>query len=823
MNKLDVNDLLSTQIIKNIKQDIETASSREVCIIGDIDQETEKVKDYRLVARGNRQSVPAIISDLHPGQIVIHNHPGGDLRPSAADIKIGSQVGNQGIGFAIINNEVSSIYVIVEPKIPSTEQMISKKEIMNLFAAEGKLSEHLQDYEYREQQLQVVENVIDTFNRHKNTFVEAGTGTGKSIAYLIPALYWNKLNQEPVVVSTNTINLQEQLINKDLVLLKKVLDFPFKSVLVKGRSNYVCRRKLNLLSKRSQEFFENEPEKQMEYSRILHWIEDTETGTRSDVNFVIDSEIWSEIASESDLCLNTACPYFDKCFFMNARKEIFSADLLIVNHHLLLSDASLKERNMGILPEYSHLIIDEAHNFADIATYHLGRPFYYPALNKLIQRLDKSNISFLTLLRNQLNVLDSQQQKQLQKIIDNKIIPRVQQVQEISNNYFSQLDDFHGDKQQKMLRLTAGLTSSEAWYHLVESGEKLGGFLKNLGVSLKKLYEELQKNDLSQIEEIEERLLELESALNTCQQLAGDLDFNLNTADDNYVYWLEKEYRFNDFQVSQKNAPLNISSLLPEILWKKLDNVIFTSATLTVNKSFDFFKNNLGLKESDELQIESPFDYKKQARLAIPFDIPSANDSSFPEEIIEDLTEMLISYGGSTMVLFTSYRMLNYCVDETEHYLNAAGINLLPQGRFPRHYIIDTFKNNSSQIIYGTVSFWEGVDIRGEDLRYLIIMKLPFPVPSRPVAAAKREKLKEEGKNPFYNYSLPKAVIRFKQGFGRLIRSQQDRGVIIALDNRLLKKNYGKIFLNSLPQACPVYRVKIKSLINPASSKELAK
>ncbi|MDI3547160.1 MAG: ATP-dependent helicase DinG [Halanaerobiales bacterium] len=810
---MDIEELFTEEVLNNIREDIRGSSNQEIYLIGKLDIHSCKVVDYNLLARGNSSMVPAIITDLKPGNVIIHNHPSGDLRPSAADIRLASRTGNNGVGFAIINNRVDRVYVVVEPKMPEEEILLTPEEIITLFQKEGKLAQHLQGFEYREQQVAVVREVINSFNQHQFNFIEAGTGTGKSFAYLIPALYWSKLNNQVVVVSTNTINLQEQLIEKDLVFLKKVLPFSYKAVLVKGRRNYICKRKLKNLEKRAQEAFIDEPEKEMEFVKVLNWLEQTETGTYSDLSFVIKTDLWDELASESDLCLRTNCPYFDSCFFMLARKEVYSADLLIVNHHLLISDALIKaeskEKDAAVLPKYKNLIIDEAHNFVDSSTSHLGRSFYYHLLHKYLERLAENQFSLLPRLRNRLGEFELQNKQDILSIFDHKLFPQIKRITDKSGDYFKKLKDLFKDQGEDVIRLTREKLNSGDWIEVQNLGEDLLGHLNNLGVYLNDLYEELLNLPDSIVAEFEEMLLELESSLLRCQQIISNLAFNLETGDEDYVFWLEKG---KGSLISQENAPLDISGILNDILWSFLDNLILTSATLTVNKRFNFFQELLGLEKSRCLQVESPFNYREQAELIIPENIPPANSSNFLEEIIDDLREILVSFGGRTMVLFTSYGMLNYCVQKTGAVLRREGINLLPQGKYPRNYIIDNFKKNERQIIFGTVSFWEGVDIKGDNLQYLIIMKLPFPVPSEPVAAARMEQLKKEGKNPFYDYSLPRAVIRFKQGFGRLIRSRQDKGIVITFDNRLLTKSYGRVFLNSLPAGCPVQRVDIKSV-----------
>ncbi|ACL69549.1 helicase C-terminal domain-containing protein [Halothermothrix orenii] len=804
---MTVEELFAKSIITNIRHDIQEAGGQEIYLIGDIDVDTGKIMDYTLLARGNLKMVPAIISDLKPGQVIVHNHPSSDLTPSAADIRIASRMGNQGIGFIIIDNDLNNAYVVVEPKIPHREVQLDIDEIIEFFEPGGSLSQFLNDYEYREQQLEVVREVINSFNNHEFTLIEAGTGTGKSFAYLVPALFWAKKNEKTVVVSTNTINLQEQLIYKDLVLLKKALSFDFKAVMVKGRSNYICKRKIKHLEQELNNYFDDDPEKQVQFYKVLDWLEESKSGSKSELNFVVDNEIWNEIASETDLCLRTNCPFFDTCYFMKARKEVFSADILIVNHHLLLSDIMLKseysERDGGILPRYSNLIIDEAHNFDEIASRHLGRPFYYKLLHKYLNKVyyPKNRLSLIPRIRNRFSATNLKNKKEVLKIIDTEIVPQVKRVEEQSHEYFQKLNEFVNQDGEGVIRLTQDIIEGEAYSKIVDSGDTLLGNLNNLGIYLNNLYEEFMTLNSSDISNFEELIIELEAYINRCQHFAKSLEFNIKAEEENYVFWIEKDYNLN---VKQENAPLKVSNIIDKILWETMDNVILTSATLTVNDNFNYFKTILGINKCSQLKIESPFNYSEQATLIISDDIPPANSKKYLPVATDILKEMLLLLRGSTLVLFTSYSMLNYCTKKIEPVLKDDGIVILPQGRYPRKYILETFKANSNQVIFGTMSFWEGVDIKGDDLRYLVMMKLPFPVPTEPVSAARMEQLKEEGKNPFTNFSLPNAVIRFKQGFGRLIRSSKDTGKIICLDSRIKTKSYGRVFLNSIPSGCPV-------------------
>lgn len=812
-----VDDFFTGEVIKKIKEDIKNSNGQEIFLVGAYDSDSGKINDYNLLARGNSVMVPAIINDLKPGQMVIHNHPSGDLTPSAADIRVASRIGNMGVGFAIISNQVDDIYVVVETNIPEEIKEINQGEITGLFGPDGLLSSFLDGYEYREQQVKVVDEVIKSFNQHQYNLIEAGTGTGKSFAYLIPALYWAHENNRVVVISTNTINLQEQLIEKDLVLLKKAISFDFKAILVKGRGNYLCKRKLQILENRAVEMFQNRPDLQDEFINILEWIEETDTGTRSDLGFFVDDELWEEIASESDFCLRANCPSFNSCFFMKARKEVYSADLLVVNHHLLMADAVLKNElqtaDGGILPDYKHLIIDEAHNLDDTATRHLGRPYYPSIFNKYLQRLFYNRFALIPRLRNRVSQYNLVDKKGMLERFDQKIIPQIQKLTELNKEYNNLLLSFFSENEYDSNRITDEFKGGDSWQDLVEFGHNLLSNMSQLGVNLNSLYETLLNLDIKLVNKLDDLLMELESYLYRCQHYFNNLGFCLDADDSNYVFWMERKKDY----VFQENAPLDISTSLQELIWERLDNTILTSATLTVNNSFNFFKRLLGFEQSTILQVSSPFNYQKQAELIIPENIPPANSGKFMSDIKKDLQDILISFGGQTLILFTSYSMLNYFAGQLCEPLSKEGITLLSQGQFPRSYMIESFKKNKKQVMFGTVSFWEGIDIKGDNLKYLLIMKLPFPVPSEPVAAARMEKMEREGLNPFINYSIPRAVIRFKQGFGRLIRSKEDQGVVVIFDNRIITKSYGRIFINSLPEGCPVKTVDIKSLIERSS------
>ncbi|MFO7814826.1 MAG: helicase C-terminal domain-containing protein [Halanaerobiales bacterium] len=805
MNKLETVDILTQKIKTKIKDEINQADGNEVFFLLKIDFEKEVVKNLEVLARGNKKMAPAIIDTLPKNSMVLHNHPSGNTTPSGADIQVASELGNKGIGFAISDNDVENIYVLVEPKDIGEVEAINNKKILKYFKDDGPLSKKMKDFEYRNQQLEITEKIINNFNNAELTLIEAGTGIGKSLAYLIPALYWAVNNEQPVVVSTNTINLQQQIIDKDIEFLKNVLPFDFKADLAIGRKNYLCLRKLknigNSLDNSGKDSFD----------KIVDWAEKTKTGVRGEIKFNLKTSVWDEVASDNDYCIGSLCPYYDDCYFMKARNELFNSDIIVVNHYLLLSDALIKNSGYSTLPKYKSLIIDEAHNFHDVATYHLGKNTSYKLNNQILKKLYDKKYSIIPRIRNKISKLKTENKEEIYQLIDQNIIPKIKKLEENNKEYFLILDKFFKKQEQSSVIINEDIKKDETYKDINNKGFKFHKNYDDLMIYLKRLINQLKI--IENYDKIEAELQELKQNLNTVNEMAFNLLFNLEAADNDYVFWLEK-YRYNDKYVSQMSALLNVEGHLPEMLWENLRNSILTSATLTVNDSFQFFVDALGISGQEEMIVSSPFNYENQSRLIIPNDIYAPSDGAFTSQIADDLSDILRTFRGSTMVLFTSYNMLDNLYKKINYKLEEDNINVLSQSKYSRKYIMNKFKAGSNQVIFGTQSFWEGVDIVGSDLKYLIIMRLPFPVPNDPVNAARVKMMQEEGKNYFFEYFIPKAVIKFKQGFGRLIRSKNDKGIVICMDNRIINKRYGEVFLNSIPERCPVLKMNLREIID---------
>ncbi|MFW6273810.1 MAG: helicase C-terminal domain-containing protein [Halanaerobium sp.] len=807
---MSVQEQLLLKAGKKIKKEIDFASGNEIFIRAQLD-ENNIIDNFEVLARGNSYSAPAVINNIMAGEMVIHNHPSGDLTPSAADIRLAAKMAQREVGFAIINNQADDIYVVVEPGSKKDKKVLAKEKILDYFKTGGKLDEELNIFSEREEQLMAAEKIIDSFNNNQIDFIEAGTGTGKSFAYLIPALFYNNINSSRIVVSTNTINLQEQLINKDLVIMSRILPFDFKAVLVKGRNNYLCLRKF-------KNFKNNFDNKEIEideklFSELNEWKLSTKSGEKTEINFLLKSDIWNQIAAESDLCLNSACPFFQQCYFMQARKEVYKADILIVNHHLLLSDARLKfdtgSADRGILPNFNHLIIDEAHNIGDIATEHLGHPLYKALLAKWLKSLSGDKNSLISEIREDISFFLANDQERLRTLVDSRIIPSSQKVKDLIPQYFNELKAILDADKNRKVTVDSKLKQSLKWKEFSQTAEKLAGYLKNISVFMQKIYDQLY---LDIDDNTDENEMKITSSIRRCQNLIERIEFNLNSSDEDYVFWLESSYYRGSEQIVQKSAPIDAGKFLPELLWSKLNNLIFTSATITVAGSFDYFYQAAGIKNAEELKVESPFDYSKQAEFLIPVDFPEPGSDKFLKELVKNIYNIITSSGGATLVLFTSYRMLNYCYNNLKERAEEKGIRILSQSELSRNYIMKEFNSAYNTVIFGTSSFWEGIDLPGNLLQYLVMVKLPFPVPGEPLYKAKENLLKEKGLNPFYNLALPEAVIRFRQGFGRLIRSKNDRGYIILFDRRIISRSYGDVFIKSLPAGCPVNQVSLKEI-----------
>ncbi len=833
MNK----DFFSESVKSTIKSAIEEASGNEVFFVGSFSR-NKVIEDVKVIARGNDYSVPAVIESASPGEVVIHNHPSGNLTPSNQDIQIASVFGNHGVGFLIVDNSASEVYMVVEPFFEKEIELLDIEETKKALLPEGAVADVMGDkYEIRDEQLHMLEGVTSSFNENLVSLIEAGTGTGKTLSYLVPAINWALKNEERVVISTNTINLQEQLIDKDIPLLYDAFDDDFNYSLVKGMRNYLCLLRTETIQEGLFEMADDDEVGSID--DILEWAKVTEDGSLSDLSFTPPDSVWEKVSAESDSCLRARCPYYSRCFFYKSRREIASSQLLIVNHHLLFSDLAIKSASesseAGILPPFKRVIFDEAHHLNDAATSHFGMRATKFGILRVIRRLKRKGkggqgkglIYYTAALATKLVKLYRKGVvNDLLRKVEELLSTKVDTLDQYVGDSFDALYTFcltvaqekEGGKEEINLRITEDIIKREGW----ENVDKKFSILR---IRLKELHEEIKaitdilidyevENDIAKL------IVEFKGVSNKLDYYSDVISTFLSREDDGFVRWVEGRMGRGGILSGLGLSPLDISSTLKERLYSKCKTVVMTSATLAVNNNFGFLKSGLGLEDEqrvDELILPSPFNYEEQLLLAIPDDIPEPGNVGYAEAISELIRDAVKASKGNALILFTSYTLLETVYRKIHEELEDEGILALKQGAFPRAKLLDKFRIEDNSVLFATDSFWEGVDVPGDALKLVIITRLPFRVPTEPIIEARVEYMENQGLNSFTDYSVPVAVLKFKQGFGRLIRTKTDKGAVLVLDKRLISKFYGKFFLNSLPK-CTKLVDSSKNIINNIKS-----
>ena len=674
----------------------------------------------------------------------------------------------------------------------------------DIFSKTGVFSQNLPNYEIREGQIEMSEEVGNSLKEKKFLVVEAGTGVGKSLAYLIPSIQHSFKNNDKVIISTNTKNLQDQLFYKDIPFLTKCIKTPFKAVLLKGRDNYVCEKRwLELVN---FDFEKNlTPYEAEDLMKLVVWKKYTKTGDISEnTSFRKNSILWKKVVADRFYCPGKKCSYFSKCYLMRIRKASETASLVIVNHSLLLSDILRENSTLG---NFKHLVIDEAHNMPNIASNHFGKSIGYYDVNNLFTQLVNVRKDFLGGLLPKLksNIKNSKinSQNYLIKIADDlekSISNKRENIAEIFKSIHRciQEDGNYGKLRIKKI---------DEHQKIFSSIDEIADFLVSIDKNLTDINMTLSAVDKNIFPNYDDVLLSLEAVIDQNNELIEKIDSIKNPDFSENAVW------FSDLRSVDKSypsgivniAPLDVSTILNEYLYDKIDSLIFTSATITIRKSFKYFLGRMGLKNSDKLNlknmiVDSPFDYDKQARVYVTSFLPAPADKFYDAQSSKIIMETIRRSNTGTLVLFTSYKNLNFVFDKMVDFCYEKDIPLIAQGKgLGRSAMLDRFKEHGKGIMLGTNSFWEGVDVQGNSLSLLILYKLPFQVPSDPIVEAYIEKLEKEGKNSFMHYMLPNALLKYRQGFGRLIRSKSDNGIVLVLDNRIKSKRYGHYFKEMIP------------------------
>lgn len=798
---MDSEKKLKSYVCKEYADAITESGGNEVFAIGFCNEDgiVDKIK---ICANGHRSAVP-VTNEIYRGcSVLIHNHPSGNLEPSDEDLLIAQQAAENSQGFFIVNNNVTKIYVVVEPVLPKKIIPLDPDKTAAFLSEGGALDDISDTFEERPEQLSLTKTITTAFNKSYIGVFEAGTGVGKSFAYLLPAILWSLQNKERVVISTGTINLQQQLIEKDIPLVKKIIKKDFKAILLKGRQNYICRRRL-INAANERDMFEEIPE---QLDSIIAWNETTSNGSRSDLSFVPSESIWSKINSESDACMGMRCLYHDSCYVMKIRKEAADSNIIVVNHHLLFADIEMRMNNnsgyedTAVLPPFKRIVFDEAHGMENAATSFFSEQLSYYRFQKQLNTLYRSRKSAvsghlftLDTLSNKTNLIE----EAVNQILETKDIFSL-----IEQTAISLLEhDFTWRINNSTAPCATNLFSILLKAH--QSIIKLTGIFR-------KIIEGIPEKDkeLPAVWETKKVLSRLEDMGILCK------NFTEWQERPETVFWIKKSH-FNSKNGSTINAvlvatPLDIADKMQTGLFEPMNTVICTSATLTTQNSSLFWQKRTGLAFLDKDRIStgifpSPYPYENNVLFAVPSDIPMPDNELFQTEIEPAIVKLIESAGGRTLVLFTSFDSLYSAWNYSVKLLNLSGISVLKQGDDDRFRLLEKFKQDISSVLFATDSFWQGVDVPGEALSQVIIVKLPFSVPSDPVFAARSEAIEKKGHNPFMELSVPEAIIKFRQGFGRLIRKSNDRGVVVVLDRRIYEKKYGSLFLNSIPKTKCMY------------------
>ena len=633
--------------------------------------------------------------------------------------------------------------------------------MQSVFGPNGLIARAHPHYEYRPGQVQMAESVLRAFETQRHLIVEAGTGTGKTLAYLVPAIALATKENKRIIISTGTKNLQEQLMEKDIPFLQKVFPGKFKAAYMKGRGNYACLNKVKKAE--NQPVLENMDELDY-FTEVSHWTRESETGDRAElVGLPEYLSFWRYVDARSESCLGQQCPDFEPCFVTRMRQRANEADIVIVNHHLFFADLALRGHQFGqVLPDYSAVIFDEAHMLEDVAAEYFGAQVSSYQIDDILRDLGH------------LPITDVETNRELTRIMA--------RVSRFADQFWLGSREGRGEDGRQSL-------NPHTFARKLTNGTVQPTPVGDAYLALDGAFGRLETT----LDALKDPSAEAENMLRRARQLRFDLQFIVSGDDRSFVYWIERRGRGTFLRAS----PIDVSGLLADKLFEKTESVVLTSATLTSAGSFTYIRERLGLTEkTDELDAPTSFDFAEQAILYLPPRMPDPRSPQWADAAADQVTQILQASEGRAFVLCTSFAGLNALYERVAPELD---FPCLRQGETSKTGLLEKFRETPNAVLFATSSFWQGVDVRGEALSCVIIEKLPFAVPTDPVVAARLRFLDDQGASSFYAYSVPQAIISLKQGLGRLIRSTTDRGVLAILDPRLQNKGYGKVFLQSLP------------------------
>ncbi|MBI4318886.1 MAG: DEAD/DEAH box helicase family protein [Chloroflexi bacterium] len=742
-----------------------------------------------------------------------------DVERRQSRAAFGSSIREQLAAKSGLENTLLSVSFSSEDRKPlaptSSRKPVDVATLTSILDPGGLLDRQFSGYEHRPQQTKMMQAVADALNNRQNLIVEAGTGTGKSLAYLLPAVFFAVQNGERVVVSTNTINLQDQLYTKDVPDLQAILPVRFRAALLKGRSNYLCLDRWAHM-RRQGDLSKDEV---LTLVKILAWLPSTQTGDVSELSRLGDQDgaVWSKISAANENCAGNQCNYYGKgsCFLYSARRQAESSHVVIVNHALLLSDLSVE----GVLPEYRCLVVDEAHHLEDEATHQLSYAVNQANLTSHLRELshgsaqDRQSGMLLHLGSHfRGSTAPVGVQKDVEALAD-RLVERSQEAVSTVEQLFAQLAAFleaHAQDNRGYdirLRLTPGLRRQPAWEAIELTWENLAVQLGDVADGLGRLFTIFSELETHKILDYDNLMNDLRRHHQFFAQALGEIQAIVAIPRAERICWVSADARHDDITLC--SAPLHVGDILEEQLFSKKDSVILTSATLSTANRFDYIQERLSFRDAKGLLVESPFDHVESTLVYIPMDMPEPEKPYYQRSVQQAIIDLCRATGGRALILFTSHSQLRQTYQSIRQPLQEAGILVLGHkvDQMPRRQLLQTFKTNPKTVLLGAASFWEGVDVVGEALSVLVIARLPFAVPSDPIFAARSEGFED----PFNQYALPQTILRFKQGFGRLIRSRNDRGAVVVLDKRIHSKTYGTTFLRSVPP-CTVTRGTLDSL-----------